>query len=99
LSLPFFDITVAFKIATLIVLTTTYIHNFTFAKKPMPDRRLNRHGSFLAEYVGDSYAVIHHVTPWGEMHKIFIPPEKRAFISRGKSNFWEVNYKSFQLYS
>jgi hypothetical protein len=44
----------------------------------------NKHGLFHVEYVGGSYGIIHHVTPRGEVHKIFIPEKKRVTISRGQ---------------
>lgn len=59
-----------------------------------------KHGTFVMEYVGDSYAVIsHHFVANGwlsEVKKIFIPPTKRIYISRGIWHITGVNYPSFQ---
>jgi hypothetical protein len=54
-----------------------------------------KHGSFSVEYVGVSYAIIHHTTVRGEVRKIFIPPQKRLWLSNGHYELWDVNYQSF----
>jgi hypothetical protein len=55
-----------------------------------------KHGVYTPEYIGDSYALIHHVAPNGTTRKVFIPPQLRANISRGDWHFFRVNYGSFQ---
>jgi|GEM_PF-6610010 len=54
-----------------------------------------KHGTFSVEYAGISYAIIHHTTLRGAVRKIFIPPQKRLFLSDGRFEFCEVNYQSF----
>jgi hypothetical protein len=58
-----------------------------------------KHGLFVPEYVGDSYAVLHHVTVLKQTTKIFIPPRKRIYISDGRYTLIDVDYESFRRYS
>jgi hypothetical protein len=54
-----------------------------------------KHGKFKAEYTGDSYAIIHHTTTGGKVKKLFVPPEKRLYVSNGRLAVMDVNYQSF----
>ncbi|MFZ2522625.1 MAG: hypothetical protein WAX44_03900 [Minisyncoccia bacterium] len=54
-----------------------------------------KHGTFSVEYAGRSYAIIHHTTVRGEVRKVFIPPQKRLWLSDGHYEIWDVNYQSF----
>ena len=57
-----------------------------------------KHGWFSPEYIGDSYAIIHHNALNGKMLKIFIPPGKRVYISNGRWCLCDVNYESFRKF-
>lgn len=54
-----------------------------------------KHGSFTVEYAGTSYAIIHHTTVRDEVRKVFIPPQKRLWLSNGHYELWSVDYQSF----
>ncbi|MFA6050408.1 MAG: hypothetical protein WC761_04395 [Candidatus Paceibacterota bacterium] len=56
-----------------------------------------KHGLFRVEYVGDSYGILHHEyqhLTW----KIYIPPERRIYLSKGRFTAVSVDYPSFQKY-
>jgi hypothetical protein len=88
------------RVPTFLIVHGEVLHEITGNKRVILQKgqsvKYNRHGSFQMEYVGDSYAVVGHITPNGKTYKIFIPPHKRAFISCGQWRFMEVNYESFR---
>ncbi|MBX4189251.1 hypothetical protein KW785_01485 [Candidatus Parcubacteria bacterium] len=64
--------------------------------RPGDEAEYFKHGKFSSEYVGDDYAIIHHISLNGRIHKVFIPSKKRMLISNGRWFAFNVNYESYK---
>jgi hypothetical protein len=63
--------------------------------KPGEELHYKKHGSFILEYAGLDYGIIHHVTRYWQVVKIFIPVRKRMLISNGQ---WECDWVHWDSY-